>query len=171
MAKNITVIPARANRTSLAENLELQKKRVAAYCRVSTDQAEQLSSYEAQVNYYTTYIEGHPDYECAGIFADEGISGTNTKKRLQFNRMIEDCKNGKIDMIITKSISRFARNTLDCLNFVRLLKDLGIGVVFEKENIHPRQQRRSLAFNSQLARARRVTVNLGKFDLGYQKAF
>ena len=135
MARNITVIPAKANRTNLAENLKLQKKRVAAYCRVSTDQEEQLSSYEAQVNYYTNYIEKHPDYEFAGIYADEGISGTTTKKREQFNRMIEDCKAGKIDMIITKSISRFARNTLDCLNFVRQLKDLGIGVTFEKEAI------------------------------------
>ena len=135
MAKSITVIPAKANRTSLAENLGLKKKRVAAYCRVSTDQEEQLSSYEAQVNYYTNYIEKHPDYEFAGIYADEGISGTSTKKREQFNRMIEDCKAGKIDMIITKSISRFARNTLDCLNYVRQLKDLGIGVTFEKENI------------------------------------
>ena len=135
MAKNITVIPARPNRTSLAENLQPKKKRVAAYCRVSTDQEEQLSSYEAQVNYYTTYIEKQPDYECAGIYADEGISGTSTKKRDQFNKMIADCKAGKIDMIITKSISRFARNTLDCLNFVRLLKDLGIGVTFEKEAI------------------------------------
>ena len=135
MAKNITVIPARSNRSSLAENLEPKKKRVAAYCRVSTDQEEQLSSYEAQVNYYTAYIENHPDYECAGIYADEGISGTNTKKREQFNRMIDDCKAGKIDMIITKSISRFARNTLDCLKNVRLLNDLGIGVTFEKENI------------------------------------
>lgn len=109
---------------------------MAAYCRVSTDQLEQLSSYEAQVEYYTTYITNHPDYELAGIYADEGISGTNTKKREQFNKMIEDCKNRKIDMIITKSISRFARNTLDCLNFVRQLKDLGIGVIFEKENIN-----------------------------------
>ncbi len=135
MARNITVIPAKANRTNLAENLKLQKKRVAAYCRVSTDQAEQLSSYEAQVKYYTAYIEGNPEYECAGIYADEGISGTNTKKREQFNRMIEDCKARKIDMVITKSISRFARNTLDTLTYVRLLKDLGIEVFFEKENI------------------------------------
>ena len=135
MAKNITVIPARSNRSSLAENLEPKKKRVAAYCRVSTDQEEQLSSYEAQVKYYTAYIEGNPEYECAGIYADEGISGTNTKKREQFNRMIEDCKARKIDMVITKSISRFARNTLDTLTYVRLLKDLGIEVFFEKENI------------------------------------
>jgi site-specific DNA recombinase len=84
----------------------------------------------------TSYITGHPDYELAGIYADEGISGTNTKKREQFNKMIGDCKAGKIDMIITKSISRFARNTLDCLNYVRLLKDLGVGIIFEKENIN-----------------------------------
>lgn len=103
---------------------------------MSTDQLEQLSSYEAQVNYYTSFITNNPDYVLAGIYADEGISGTNTKKREQFNKMIEDCKTGKIDMLITKSISRFARNTLDCLNFVRLLKDLGIGVIFEKENIN-----------------------------------
>lgn len=134
MARNITVIPVRANRTSLAESIVLKK--VAAYCRVSTDFAEQASSYEAQVTYYTSYINGHADYDLAGIYADEGISGTSTKKRERFNAMIEDCKAGKIDMIITKSISRFARNTLDCLNFVRLLKDLGIGVIFEKENIN-----------------------------------
>ncbi len=108
---------------------------MAAYCRVSTDQAEQLSSYEAQVNDYTSYINNHPDYEMAGIYADEGISGTNTKKREQFNKMVEDCKAGKIDMIITKSISRFARNTLDTLNYVGMLKELGIGIIFEKENI------------------------------------
>lgn len=109
---------------------------MAAYCRVSTDQLEQLSSYEAQVAYYTNFINNSPEYEFAGVFADEGISGTNTKKREQFNKMIEDCKAGKIDVIITKSISRFARNTLDTLNYVRQLKDLGIGVTFEKENIN-----------------------------------
>ncbi|WP_334293163.1 recombinase family protein [Alkalithermobacter paradoxus] len=129
-------MPARANRTNLAEQIQPQKKRMAAYCRVSTDQSEQLSSYEAQVAYYTSYITNHPDYEFGGIYADEGISGTNTKKREQFNKMIEDCKAGKIDMIITKSISRFARNTLDTLNYVRQLKELGIGVIFEKENIN-----------------------------------
>jgi len=136
VARSITVVPARANRTNLAESQVVAKKKVAAYCRVSTDQAEQLSSYEAQVTYYTSYINSRADYEMAGIYADEGISATSTKKREQFNRMIEDCKAGKIDMIITKSISRFARNTLDCLTFVRLLKALGIGVIFEKENIN-----------------------------------
>ncbi|NTW70691.1 MAG: recombinase family protein [Eubacteriaceae bacterium] len=135
MAKNITFIPARNDRGNLATSLAPRKKRVAAYCRVSTDQLEQKSSYSAQVEFYSNYITSNPDYELAGIFADEGLSGTSTKKREQFNRMIEECKVGKIDMLITKSISRFARNTLDCLNYVRLLKDLGIGIIFEKENI------------------------------------
>ena len=108
---------------------------MAAYCRVSTDQEEQLLSYENQVRFYTESINRNPEYECAGIYADEGISGTNTKKRDEFNRMIMDCRAGKIDRIITKSISRFARNTLDCLNYVRELKGLGIGVTFEKEAI------------------------------------
>jgi Site-specific recombinases, DNA invertase Pin homologs len=103
---------------------------MAAYYRVSTDQLEQLFSYKAQVSYYTSFITNHPDYDLAGIYADEGITGTNTKKRDQFNKMIEDCKAGKIDKIITKSIPRYARNTLDCLNYVRMLKDLSIGVIF-----------------------------------------
>src|SRR5690606_1856105 len=136
MAKNITVIPASTNIQISSEQFEPQKKKMAAYCRVSTDQLEQLSSYEAQVDYYTTYISNHPDYEMAGIYADEGISGTNTKKREQFNKMIEDCKNRKIDMIIRKSIARFAINTFVCLNCVRQLKDLGIVVIFEKEHIN-----------------------------------
>ncbi|WP_394527449.1 recombinase family protein [Lacrimispora sp. JR3] len=113
-----------------------RKLRVAAYCRVSTAQEEQLLSYENQVNYYTTFINENPIYEYAGTYADEGISATNTKKRDEFKRMIADCRAGKIDMIITKSISRFARNTLDCLNYVRELKELGIGIIFEKENIN-----------------------------------
>ena len=135
MGKNITVIPAKVNGTGLVKNLKLQKKRVAAYCRVSTDQEEQLSSFEAQVNYYTSYINGNQDYVMAGIYADEGISGTSTKKREQFNKMIEDCMAGNIDLIVTKSISRFARNTLDCLKYVRQLKDSGVEIYFEKENI------------------------------------
>jgi DNA invertase Pin-like site-specific DNA recombinase len=114
----------------------VRKLRVAAYCRVSTAQEEQLLSYENQVNYYTKFINENPLYEYAGTYADEGISATNTKKRDEFKRMIADCRAGKIDLIITKSISRFARNTLDCLNYVRELKELGIGIIFEKENIN-----------------------------------
>jgi len=136
MARNITVIPANENNINNEDFFNTPKKRMCAYCRVSTDYEEQLSSYEAQVNYYKTYITNHPDYEFSGVYADEGISGTSTKKREQFNKMIDDCKDGKIDMIITKSISRFTRNTLDCLNFVRALKEVGVGVIFEKENIN-----------------------------------
>ena len=137
MARNITVIPARQTMKKESEtHPKSQLLKMAAYCRVSTDQEEQLLSYENQVRYYTDYINESPLYEMAGIYADEGISATNTKKRDEFNRMIKDAKDGKIDMIITKSISRFARNTLDCLNFVRELKELGVGVIFEKENIN-----------------------------------
>lgn len=109
---------------------------MAAYCRVSTDREEQLLSYENQLRYYKSYIENNSNYDFVGIYADEGITATNTKKRDNFNRMIADCRNGKIERIITKSISRFARNTLDCLNYVRELKELGVGVIFEKEGIN-----------------------------------
>ena len=102
---------------------------------MSTDQEEQLSSYENQVNYYREYISKHEDYELVDIYADEGISATNTKKRDAFNRLIQDCRAGKVDRILVKSISRFARNTLDCIKYVRELKELGVGVTFEKENI------------------------------------
>ncbi|WP_431313612.1 recombinase family protein [Streptococcus suis] len=112
-----------------------KKIKVAAYCRVSTDQEEQLSSYENQVKYYREFISKHEDYELVDIYADEGISATNTKKRDAFNRLIQDCRAGKVDRILVKSISRFARNTLDCIKYVRELKELGVGVTFEKENI------------------------------------
>ena len=112
------------------------KQRVAAYCRVSTDSEEQLNSYEAQKVYYTQKIEENPDWELAGIFPDKGITGTSLKKRKEFNKMIAACKRGRIDMILTKSLSRFARNTVDCLETVRMLKANGIGVIFEKENIN-----------------------------------
>lgn len=134
MARQVVHIPAQRNiaNRAVARNTKL---RVAAYCRVSTEQDEQLNSFENQVTYYTEFITRNPNYELAGIYADEGISGTSTKRREQFNRMIADCEAGKIDLIITKSISRFARNTQDCLNYSRKLKDLGIGITFEKENI------------------------------------
>ena len=134
MEKNITVIPAKKLQQTVMSQTR-KKIRVAAYCRVSTDQDEQLSSYENQVNYYREYILKHEDYELVDIYADEGISATNTKKRDAFNRLIQDCRDGKVDRILVKSISRFARNTLDCIKYVRELKELGIGVTFEKENI------------------------------------
>lgn len=110
--------------------------RVAAYCRVSTDDEEQLTSYKAQKNYYTDKIMTNKEWTMAGIFADEGITGTSARKRPEFLRMIRQCKQGKIDIVLTKSISRFARNTVDCLNYVRALKELGIAVIFEKENMN-----------------------------------
>lgn len=132
----ITVIPARQRVGTQKKTAEKPKVRVAAYCRVSTDSDEQATSYEAQIEHYTDFIQQKPDWAFAGIYADDGISGTNTKKREEFNRMIEDCMAGKIDMIITKSISRFARNTLDCLKYIRQLKDKNISVFFEKEAIN-----------------------------------
>ena len=113
MAK-VTEIPAKKQIGSLAQKKEVRKLRVAAYCRVSTDYEEQASSYQTQIEHYTDVIEKNPDWILAGIFADDGISATSTKNREQFNEMIQACKDGKIDMIITKSISRFARNTVDC---------------------------------------------------------
>jgi len=136
MAKNITVIPASQTKLNSEKRGSAGKVRVAAYCRVSTDMEEQLHSFENQVDYYTKYTEKNPDYEMVEVYGDEGISGTSLKKRDEFKRMIEDCKAGKIDLIITKSISRFARNTQDCLHYSRLLKNMGIGVYFEKENIN-----------------------------------
>ena len=133
---NVMVIPAKRQVGNTVKQSERKKLRVAAYCRVSTDSDEQESSYEAQVTHYTEYIQKNPDWELAGIFADDGISGTNTKKRDEFNRMIDECMSGNIDMIITKSISRFARNTLDCLQYIRQLKDKNIPVYFEKESIN-----------------------------------
>lgn len=109
---------------------------MAAYCRVSTDSDEQEMSFEAQRSYYTDRIMRNPEWTLAGIFADEGISGTQAGKRKEFMRMIRLCRKGKIDMILTKSVSRFARNTVDCLNYVRELKGLGIPVVFEKEGLN-----------------------------------
>lgn len=138
----IRVIPAKSRQVLMGrelENGETSKLRVAAYARVSTDHEEQESSYEAQVEHFTKYIEGHEDWEMAGIFADPGISGKNIK-RPEFQRMIAECENGNIDKIITKSVSRFARNTLDCVQSVRKLKEQGIGVYFEKENLDTMQE-------------------------------
>ena len=129
----IVVIPAKSREeTGQAE----RRLKVAAYCRVSTDQEEQESSYEARIGYYTEKINNNAEWTLAGIFADEGITGTQAKKRPEFMKMIRLCRQRKIDMILTKSLSRFARNTVDSLKYIRDLKSLGIAVVFEKENIN-----------------------------------
>ena len=132
MTMKVTVIPPKPEFTQKAVHRQLN---LAGYTRVSTDMEEQEKSFEAQRDYYTDKIMSNPEWRLVGIFADEGISGTSMKNRDGFNRMIRLCKQGKIDLILTKSISRFARNTVDSLNTVRMLKSLGIGVIFEKENI------------------------------------
>ena len=186
---NVMVIPAKRQVGNNIKKAEKPKLRVAAYCRVSTDSDEQATSYEAQIEHYTEYISKNPDWVLAGIFADEGITGTNTKKRTEFNRMIDECMDGNIDMIITKSISRFARNTLDCLKYIRQLKEKNIPVFFEKESINTmdskgevlltimaslaQQESQSLSQNIKLGLQYRyqqghVQVNHNRF-LGYTK--
>ncbi len=128
----MTLIPAKKGKT--AKGLT-RKYRVAAYCRVSTDSDEQLNSYKNQLEYYTNKINSNPDWEPVEVFADEGITGTSTKKRDEFNRMIEMCKAGKIDIILTKSVHRFARNTLDSIKYVRMLRALNVNVIFEMEGV------------------------------------
>ncbi len=130
--QKIIVIPAK----SRDEIQRTTRLKVAAYCRVSTDQEEQESSYEAQISYYTEKIKNNAEWTLAGIFADEGITGTQAKKRPEFLKMIRLCRQRKIDLILTKSLSRFARNTVDSLNYIRELKALGIAVAFEKENLN-----------------------------------
>ena len=131
----IIEIPASMRENAGRKNT-VRKLRVAAYCRVSTEEEEQQGSFEIQKLYYTEKINSTPEWEVAGIYADDGISGVHTKKRDGFNQMIQDCKKHKIDLILTKSISRFARNTLDSIQYVRMLKQMGIAVIFEKENIN-----------------------------------
>jgi len=187
-AKIVSMIPADPI-YDFNEKTKVKKLRVAAYCRVSTEQEEQQSSYKIQVEHYTREIQSNPKWKFAGIYADEGISGTNTKKRADFNRMIEDCMAGKIDMVLTKSISRFARNTVDCITYIRKLKEKNIAVFFEKENINTldsagellitilgslaQEESRSLSTNTRWGVVRRfekgqVYLNYKRF-LGYTK--
>lgn len=131
----VTTIPATISRFTATPINEKKKRRTAAYARVSTDSEEQLTSYTAQVDYYTQYIRGRDDWEFVEVYTDEGITGTNTKHREGFKRMVADALAGKIDLIVTKSVSRFARNTVDSLTTVRQLKEKGVEIYFEKENI------------------------------------
>lgn len=133
--KKVTTIPATISKFNLTPINEVKKRRVAGYARVSTDSEEQQTSYEAQVDYYTNYIKSKEDWEFVQVYTDEGISATNTKKRDGFKRMVKDALDGKIDLIVTKSVSRFARNTVDSLSTIRKLKEHGTEVFFEKENI------------------------------------
>ena len=131
--KTVTLIEPK--RSFIVDKERHHQKNVAAYCRVSTDNEEQLTSYTTQKRVYTDMIAANKEWALAGIYADEGISGTRADKRPEFKKMIDDCLAGKIDYIITKSVSRFARNTVDCLDYVRMLKARGIGIYFEEQNI------------------------------------
>ena len=133
--RTVRYIPATINVREMIRSTYRQL-RVAAYCRVSTKQDEQINSYENQKKIYTDRINSEPNWTLVEIFADKGITGTSTKKRDDFNRMIRYCKQGKIDMIITKSVSRFARNTVDCLKYIRMLKKMNVDVYFEEQGIH-----------------------------------
>ena len=186
-SKIIREIPA--NPFLQRNQMQKKKLRVAAYCRVSTEEEEQQNSFEVQVSYYTDKITHHDGWELAGIFADDGISGVSTKNRDQFNEMMELCRKKKIDLILTKSISRFARNTLDCIKHVRILKSWGIPVIFEKENINTANmnsemiltclssfaQAESESISQNVARGKRMGYKQGKFPfryvnfLGYRK--
>ena len=156
-AKNVTVIPATRNLHTSVPITSKAKRKVAGYARVSTDSDEQFTSYEAQVDYYTNYIKSRPEWEFVEVYTDEGISALNTKKRDGFNRMIADALNGKIDLIVTKSVSRFARNTVDSLTTVRKLKDKGVEVYFEKENIWTMDSKGELL----------ITIMSSKMDLNH----
>lgn len=133
--KVVRVIPATVNITEEIKKCYRQL-RVAAYCRVSTKQEEQLNSYEVQKSHYEERIRNEPKWTLVGIYADKGITGTSTKHRDEFNKLIRQCKKGKVDMIITKSISRFARNTLDCIKITRMLREINVDVYFEEQNLH-----------------------------------
>ena len=179
---NIRIIEIPASmRENAGRKNTVRKLRVAAYCRVSTEEEEQQGSFEIQKLYYTEKINSTPEWEVAGIYADDGISGVHTKKRDGFNQMIQDCKKRKIDLILTKSISRFARNTLDSIQYVRMLKQMGIAVVFEKENINTATmnsemiltvlsafaQAESESISQNVARGKRMGYKHGKFAFPY----
>ena len=178
----VTKINATVNPVTLTPLTSLKKRRVAAYARVSTDSDEQFTSFEAQKDYYTKFILNNPDWEMVDVYTDEGISGTNTKHREGFKQMIKDAIDGKIDLIVTKSVSRFARNTVDSLTTIRELKAHNVEVFFEKENIYTFDSKGELLITimSSLAQeeSRSISENVtwgvrkgfqdGKFSIGYK---
>ena len=183
------IIVIQPNRKDSKSTASRAKLRVAAYCRVSTEEEEQQGSFEIQKEFYTAKINSTPEWQLAGIYADDGISGVHTKKRDGFNQMIQDCKNHKIDFILTKSISRFARNTVDSIQYVRMLKQFGVTVIFEKENINTSTmnsemlltvlsafaQAESESISQNISRGKRMGFSHGRFSfpyaqmLGYRK--
>lgn len=170
--RKIKVIPATINPLTKAPNATFTKRKVCGYARVSTDSDEQFTSYQAQIDYYTDYIKKNQDWEFAGVYTDEGVTGTSTKNRDGFNNMIADALDGKVDLIVTKSISRFARNTVDTLVTIRKLKEHGVECFFEKENIYTFDSKGELLITimSSLAQeeSRSISENV---TWGHRKAF
>lgn len=183
MAKAVTVIPATIHPLTKLPSITLKLRRACGYARVSTDKDEQFTSYNAQVEYYTEFIQSKPEWEFVKVYTDEGITGTNTKKRDGFNKMIQDALDGKIDLIVTKSVSRFARNTVDSLVTIRKLKEKGVEVYFEKENIWSLDskgellltimsslaQEESRSISENVTWGKRKSASDGKISLGYKQ--
>ena len=181
MNRERRIIVIQPNRKDSKSTASRTKLRVAAYCRVSTEEEEQQGSFEIQKEFYTAKINSTPEWQLAGIYADDGISGVHTKKRDGFNQMIQDCKKHKIDLILTKSISRFARNTVDSIQYVRMLKLFGVTVIFEKENINTSTmnsemlltvlsafaQAESESISQNISRGKRMGFRHGRFSFPY----
>ena len=169
--KHITIIPARENRQK-TPHTPADKRKVAAYARVSTTRDCQQTSYEAQIQYYTSYIQAQKNWDFAGMYSDEGITGTSVSKRPGFQKMIQDALNGKIDLIITKSVSRFARNTVDSLTAIRQLKEHGVECYFEKENIRTFDEKGELLITVMSSLAQEESRNISENTRwGMRKAF
>ena len=182
MAKKVTVIKAAKAQKHTQEERRLK---VCGYARVSTGSQAQATSYTAQVEYYTEKIESNPLWEFAGVYADEGISGTNVKHRDEFQMMISDCEDGNIDLILTKSITRFARNTVECIQTIRKLKEIGVGIYFEKENINSLEedselritlsgafaQSESESISANVTWGKRRAMEAGKVSIQYKKLY
>jgi len=181
LAPNVILIPPNREQVQAAR----RQLRVAAYCRVSTEEEEQISSYEAQKAYYTDKIMSNREWTMVGLFADRGLTGTSARKRPEFLRMIRQCKQKKIDIVLTKSISRFARNTVDCLSYIRILKEHGIAVIFEKENINTLEsdsellitmmgafaQAESESISANVRWGKRQAMHDGKATIQYKKLY
>ena len=157
--EKVTIIPAKAPR-NVPGKPSNQKLRVAAYCRVSSEKDEQVNSFEVQVSYYTEKISGNPAWKMAGIYADEGITGTSMKHREDFKRMLRACREGRIDLILCKSVSRFGRNSVDVLRTIRALRERGVGVIFEKEGVDTRTMNSELilAFHSAFSQSESESI-------------
>lgn len=168
--RKVTVIPADPKHTQ--KDIRKQRLRVAPYCRVSTNSEEQLDSYQAQIEYYTEKIAAQQEWTMVDMFADEGKTATSTKKRKDFLRMIKACEKGKVDLIITKSVSRFCRNTLDGLDYVRRLKRVGVGVFFEKENVNTLYMDNEMILTFMMSQAQAESESMsGNIRWGHRKNF